>query len=129
MDTLADFLTSIRNASRKGLEKADVPFSKIKNGLARILKEEGYIQNFRVLEENQRQLLRIQLKYSDDRKPVIQGIQRISRPGLRVYESWREFKKVGGGMGISILSTSKGLMTHRKARGEKVGGEVLCNVW
>ena len=130
MDPIANFLTSIRNASRKGLEKADVPFSKMKVSLSKVLKEEGYIGGFRMMEENQVPFIRVQLKYTDTREPVITGIRRVSRPGLHIYQKWD--KTVGlkiGGMGISILSTSKGIMTNRKARQIKIGGEVLCQVW
>ena len=129
MDPIANFLTSVRNASAKGLEKADIPFSKMKVALAKILKDEGYIQSFRMMEEHQVPFIRIQLKYTDDRKPVLKGIKRISRPGLRNYRGFNEFGKVDGGMGIAILSTSKGVMTNRKAHQMKVGGEILCHVW
>ena len=129
MDPIANFLTSIRNASAKGLEKADVPFSKIKVNVAKILKDEGYIQGFRMMEEHHIPFIRVQLKYTDDRKPVIQGIKRVSKPGLRVYQKWDDIRRVDGGMGIAILSTSKGLLTNRKARQMKTGGEVLAHVW
>ena len=129
MDPIANFLTAIRNASAKGLEKADVPFSKLKVAIAKVLKDEGYISSYRMMEEHQVPFIRIQLKYTDDRQAVIQGIQRVSKPGLRIYRRWNEIGKVDGGMGIAILSTSKGLMTNRKARQSKTGGEVLCNVW
>jgi small subunit ribosomal protein S8 len=129
MDPIANFLTSIRNANAKGHEKTDVPLSKLKMNLAKILKDEGYIQSFRTMEEHERPFLRIQLKYTDQKEAVIKGIKRISKPGLRVYNKWDEIRKVDGGMGISILSTPKGLMTNRKARQMKIGGEVLCNVW
>lgn len=129
MDPIANFLTAIRNANSKGQEKADVPFSKLKMNLAKILKDEGYIQSFRTMEEHQMPFLRVQLKYTDQKEAVIKGIKRISKPGLRVYRKWDEIGKVDGGMGIAILSTSKGLMTNRRARREKIGGEILCNVW
>ena len=129
MDPIANLLTSIRNASLKGHEKTDVPFSKLKSNLAKILKDEGYISGFRMMEENRMPFLRVQLKYTDEKAPVIQGIKRVSRPGLRVYEKWNTIKRVDGGMGVAILSTSKGLMSHKKARQSKLGGEVLCHVW
>ena len=129
MDPIANFLTSVRNASAKGHERTDVPFSKVKAGLARILKEEGYIAGYRLMEENQMPFIRVQLKYTDTRKPIITGIKRVSRPGLRVYHRWNEVPRVDGGMGIAILSTSKGLMTNKKARQSKSGGEILCDVW
>ena len=129
MDPIADFLTSIRNASVKGLEKADVPYSKIKFAIAKVLKDEGYIQGYRLMEEHQVSFIRIQLRYVDGKTPVIRGIRRVSRPGLRLYEASTKFKKVDGGMGVSIISTSKGILTNHKARQMKVGGEVLCHVW
>ncbi len=129
MDPIANFLTSIRNASAKGHEKTDVPFSKMKVNLAKVLKDEGYIAGYRMMEENRVPFLRIQLKYTDEKQPVISGIKRVSRPGLRIYEKWNTVKRVDGGMGVAIISTSKGLMTNRKARPGKFGGEVLCHVW
>ena len=129
MDPIANFLTSIRNASAKGHEKADVPFSKMKVNLAKVLKDEGYIAGYRMMEENRVPFLRIQLKYTDTKAPVISGIKRVSRPGLGVYEQWNTVKQVDGGMGVAIISTSKGLMANKKARAAKYGGEVLCHVW
>ena len=129
MDPIGNFLTSIRNANAKGHEKADVPFSKLKVNLAKILKDEGYIGGYRLMEEHQVPFIRVQLKYTDARQPVISGIKRVSRPGLRIYEGSQDIARVNGGMGVAILSTSKGLMTHKKARREKCGGEVLCHVW
>lgn len=129
MDPIANFLTSIRNASRKGHEKADVPFSKIKVSIAKILKEEGYIAGYRIMEENQRPFIRVQLRYTENREPIISGIKRISRPGLHIYQHWNETSRLSMGMGIAVLSTSKGIMTGQKARQARVGGEVLCHVW
>ena len=129
MDPIADFLTAVRNASAKGQEKADVSFSKMKMAVAKVLKDEGYIQSFRMMEENQIPFLRVQLRYTDTHLPVIQGIKRISKPGLRIYQKYTNTTKVDGGMGVAIVSTSKGLMTNRKARQMKLGGEVLCHVW
>lgn len=129
MDPIANFLTSIRNASAKGQEKADVPYSKLKANLAKVLKDEGYISGYRMMEENRVPFLRIQLKYTDTKKPVIMGIKRVSRPGLRAYEKWNTIKSVDGGMGVAILSTSKGLLSNKKARQAKCGGEILCHVW
>lgn len=129
MDPIANFLTSIRNANAKKLEKADVPFSKIKIELAKVLKEEGYIQSYRLMEEHSVPFLRVQLRYTESKDPVIVGIKRISRPGLRVYSKSGAANKVSGGFGVSILSTSQGVMTHRKAKQLNVGGEVLCQVW
>jgi len=129
MDPIANFITNIRNANAKCLEKADVPHSKIKMAIAKVLKDEGYIQGFRIMEEHQKSFIRIQLKYTDERKQVIKGIKRISKPSLRVYKGWDSVGKVDGGMGIAVLSTSKGIMTSRKAHQMKIGGEVLCSVW
>ena len=129
MDPIANFLTSIRNANLKGHEKTDVPYSKIKVNIAKVLKDEGYIAGYRMMEENRVPFLRIQLKYTDLKAPVITGIKRVSRPGLRVYEKWNTVKQVDGGMGVAIVSTSKGLMSSKKARAAKTGGEVLCSVW
>ena len=129
MDPIANFLTSIRNASAKGHEKTDVPYSKMKVNLAKVLKDEGYIAGYRMMEENRVPFLRVQLKYTDEKLPVISGIKRVSRPGLRVYKQWNTVKDVDGGMGVAILSTSKGLMSNKKARAVKCGGEILCHVW
>ncbi|OGR83060.1 MAG: 30S ribosomal protein S8 [Elusimicrobia bacterium RIFCSPLOWO2_01_FULL_64_13] len=129
MDPIANFLTSIRNASAKGHEKADVPQSKIKLALAKVLKDEGYIAGYRLMEEHNVPFLRIQLRYTDSKEPVISGVKRVSRPGLRVYQPADRISRVNGGLGVAILSTSKGLMSHKKARAAKCGGEVLCHVW
>lgn len=129
MDPIANFLTSVRNASAKGHEKTDVPYSRLKMAVAKVLKDEGYIVNCRIMEENRRPFIRVQLKYTDEKKPVISGIMKVSRPGLRIYQSANKIAKVNGGMGVAILSTSKGILTHRKARQMKSGGEVLCHVW
>lgn len=129
MDIIANFLTSIRNASAKGHEKTDVPFSKLRVSLAKVLKDEGFISGYRLMEENQVPFIRIQLKYTDQRQPVITGIRRISKPGLHIYEKAANLKKAGIGMGIAIVSTSKGIMTNQKAHQQKMGGEVLCYVW
>ena len=129
MDPIANFLTSIRNANAKKHEKADVTYSKIKMAIAKILKEEGYIQGFRTMEEHGKQFLRIQLKYTDEKASVIRGIKRISHSGLRVYKGAKKIGRVEGGMGVAILTTSKGIMSNRKARQMNVGGEILCHVW
>ena len=129
MNPLANYFTSLRNASAKTLEKVDVPYSKIKLGVSKILKEEGYIQSFRIMEENQMPFIRVQLKYTPDRQAIIKGLKMVSKPGLKIYQKSKKLPRVQGGMGIAILSTSKGLMTNRKAKLENVGGEVLCKVW
>jgi small subunit ribosomal protein S8 len=128
-DPVADFLTRIRNAIRARHQKLDVPASKLKAEIARILKEEGYIQNFKAVEEDGHKVLRVYLKYSASNEAVIRDLERISRPGCRVYIGRDEIKRVQGGLGISILTTPKGVMTGRQARREGVGGEILCEVW
>ena len=129
MDTIGNLLTSIRNASAKGKERTDVPFSKLKVEISKILKDEGYISGYRIMEENHKPFVRIQLKYTDEQDPVISGIKRVSRPGLKIYQKADKNPRVNGGMGIAIISTSKGVMTNRKAYKIKAGGEVLCHVW
>jgi small subunit ribosomal protein S8 len=129
-DPIADFLTRIRNAAAAKHQRVDVPVSKLKTEIARILKEEGYISTFKLVDENKtRKLLRVFLKYTPDRRSVITGIKRISRPGARRYMGNKEIRPVVGGLGISILTTPKGLMSCRAARKAKVGGELLCEVW
>ncbi len=129
-DPIADMLTRIRNASRARLEKVDMPSSKLKERIAQVLKDEGYIKHYRTIPEgNNKVTLRIFLKYTADNEGVISGLRRVSRPGLRVYVQKDEIPKVMSGLGISILSTSKGVLTDRAARRENVGGELLCTVW
>ncbi|SRR5258708_2984063 len=129
-DPIADLLTRIRNAARAKHPRVDVPSSKLKAELARILKEEGYISTFKLVEENKvRKTLRVFLKYTSDRRPVITGLKRISRPGARRYVGAMEIRPVVGGLGISILTTPRGLMTGRAARKARIGGELLCEVW
>jgi small subunit ribosomal protein S8 len=126
---VADFVASIRNAIRARHQKLDVPTSKLKTEIARILKEEGYISNYKAAEENGRTVLRVYLKYSQNNEAAIRDLARISRPGCRVYVGRDEIKRVQGGLGISILTTPRGVMTGRQARKEGVGGEILCEVW
>jgi len=129
-DPVADFLTRIRNSIRARHQKLDVPASKLKAEIARILKEEGYISTYKMVEENKsRKTLRIFLKYTPDRRSVITGMKRISRPGQRNYLGSRDVRPVVGGLGINILTTPKGVMTGRSARKSNVGGEILCEVW
>ena len=129
-DPIADFLTRIRNAAAAKHQRVDVPASKLKTEIARILKEEGYISTFKMVDENKtRRQLRVFLKYTPDRRSVITGLRRISRPGSRRYLGSTEFKPVVGGLGISILTTPKGVMSGRAARKAKIGGEILCEVW
>ncbi len=128
-DPIADMLTSIRNAVRVRYPKVDVPFSRIKTEIARVLKEEGFVAAYKVIEEKKRKSLRLYLKYSPQKQGVITGLRRISRSGRRVYRGRNELKRVYGGMGISIVTTPRGIMTGRAARRTGVGGELLCEVW
>ena len=128
-DPVADFLTRIRNAHRARHQKLDVPTSKLKAEIARILKEEGYIANYKLAEEEGQKLLRVYLKYGPNNESVIRDLKRISRPGCRVYLGRDEIRRVQGGLGISIMTTPKGVMTGRQARREGVGGEILAEVW
>ena len=128
-DPVADFLTRIRNAHRARHQKLDVPASRLKAEIARIPKEEGYIANYKPVEENGQQQLRVYLKYGPNNEAVIRDLQRVSRPGCRVYVGKDEIRRVQGGLGISIMTTPKGVMTGRQARREGVGGEILCEVW
>jgi small subunit ribosomal protein S8 len=128
-DPVADFLTRIRNAMRARHQKLDVPASKLKAEIARILKEEGYIANYKPTEEDGMKVLRVYLKYDAANQSVIRDLKRISKPGCRVYQGKDEIRRVQGGLGIAILTTPKGVMTGRQARREGVGGELLCEVW
>jgi small subunit ribosomal protein S8 len=128
MDPIADMLTRIRNAARVRFKEVKIPHSKLKFEVARILLEEGFINNFRTEGSPHKQIL-IQLKYLEGGKPVIYGIKRISKPSCRVYVPSDAIPKVLGGLGVNILSTSKGIMTDKEARKEKIGGELLCSVW
>lgn len=128
-DPVADFLTRVRNAIRSRQPKVDVPASRLKLEIARILKDEGYIQNFKATEEEGKKVLRVYLKYGADNQAAINAMKRISRPGCRVYVRRNEIPRVLGGMGINILTTPQGVMTGRQARKVGVGGEVLCEVW
>jgi small subunit ribosomal protein S8 len=128
-DPVGDFLTRIRNAMRARHQKLDVPASKLKAEIARILKEEGYIANYKPTEEDGMKLIRVYLKYNTNNESVIRDLKRVSRPGCRVYQGKNEIRRVQGGFGIAILTTPKGVMTGRQARREGVGGELLCEVW
>ena len=127
-DTIADLLTRIRNAILAKHESVDVPASKMKKAIVNILLEEGYIREFEVIEDNKQGVIRITLKYLG-KKSVISGLKRISKPGLRIYVGKDELPKVLGGLGISLISTSKGIMTDKKARKLGLGGEVIAYVW
>ncbi len=128
-DPVADFLTRIRNSIRARHQKLDVPASKLKLEIARILKEEGYIANYKPVEEEGHKVLRIYLKYSNNDEAAISNLARVSKPGCRVYVRRSEIPRVLGGMGINILTTPRGVMTGRQARKEGLGGEILCEVW
>jgi len=128
-DPVADMLTRIRNALLAGKEKVDIPASSLKEDIARILQEEGYIKSYRVLSDNKQGVVRITLKYGDLDTPAIARIQRISTPGRRVYVSAKDVPRVLSGMGVAIMSTSKGVLTDADSRKQNVGGEVLCHVW
>ncbi len=127
-DPIADMLTRIRNANSARHETVDVPASNMKKAIAAILLEEGYIKNYQVIEDGKQGVIRIALKYVG-KEQVISGLQRVSKPGLRIYKNTEELPKVLKGLGIAIISTSKGIMTDKKARQENVGGEVLAFVW
>ena len=128
-DTIADMLTRIRNANSMGYEEVSVPSSKLKVELARILKEEGFIKDYKVVSENVHKNILLTLKYGDKKEKVITGLKRISKPGLKVYVKNDEIPKVLNGLGIAIISTSKGIMTDKEARKQNLGGEVLAYVW
>lgn len=128
-DPIADMLTRIRNANMVGHESVDVPASKMKKSIADILLKEGYIKGFDVIEDNKQGIIRIQMKYGQNKEKVITGIKKISKPGLKVYAKREDIPKVLGGLGIAIISTSKGVITDKEARKENVGGEVICYVW
>ena len=128
-DTIADLLTRIRNASAAKHETVEVPASNIKKSIIQILFDEGYIRKFIVTDDGKQGIIKIFLKYTEDRRPVITGLKRVSKPGLRIYTNVEEMPKVMKGLGIALISTSKGIMTDRKARRENVGGEVLAFIW
>lgn len=128
-DPIADMLTRIRNASMAKHQKVDIPSSNLKVSVASVLKNEGYIKNFKVIADQKQGVLRVYLKYVDEKDPVISEIKRISKPGGRNYVKSTEIQSVKNGMGIAILSTSKGILSDKSAREAGVGGEVICTVW
>ncbi len=128
-DPIADMLTRIRNANHAKHEFVDIPASRIKKEIANILLEEGYIKGFDVIDDGKQGIIRVELKYQQNKERVITGIKRISKPGLRVYVGKEDTPRVLGGLGIAILSTSNGIVTDKKARTQGVGGEVICYVW
>ena len=128
-DPIADLLTRIRNASRAEHEKVDIPASKLKSRIVEILKDEGFIKNFRLLEDGKQGTLRVYLKYGAGNEKMISGLVRVSTPGRRVYVGHDKIPSILGGMGVALLSTSRGVLTDREARKQKAGGEVLAYVW
>ena len=128
-DTIADLLTRIRNANSAKHATVDVPASNVKKAIAQILVDEGYVKSFQLIEDGKQGVIRITLKYSDSKSPVITGLRRVSKPGLRIYSSCEDMPKVRKGQEIAIVSTSKGIMTDKKARELNVGGELLAFVW
>ncbi|MBN2409960.1 MAG: 30S ribosomal protein S8 [Candidatus Aminicenantes bacterium] len=128
-DPIADMLTRIRNAARVKKRDVIIPSSKLKVEVAKILKEEGYIRNFKVIDDNKQGVLNIALKYSDDNQSVISGLRRVSRPGCRLYCTRDSVPKVLDGLGIAVISTSRGMMTGKQCHERGVGGEILCYIW
>lgn len=128
-DPIADMLTRIRNANTAKHETVDIPASNMKKAIAEILNDEGYIKGYQIIEDGKQGVIRITLKYAGNKEKVISGIQRVSKPGLRMYAPADELPRVLKGLGIAIISTSKGIMTDKKARSEHIGGEVLAFVW
>jgi small subunit ribosomal protein S8 len=128
-DPIADMLTRIRNANQAQLERVDIPASRLKIELAKILKAEGFIRGYKLIDDSKQGILRVYLKFGPGNERIIQGIRRVSRPGLRIYRKAAQIPRVFSGMGVAILSTSQGLMTGKAAREQSIGGEVLCYVW
>lgn len=128
-DPIADLLTRIRNANQVFHEKVEIPGSKMKRAIVEILKQEGYVRDYEWIDDGKQGTIRVYLKYGPGKSRVILGLRRISRPGLRIYAKKDQIPRVLGGLGVAILSTSKGIMTDREARRQNVGGEVLCYVW
>ena len=129
VDPTSDMLTRIRNASMASYDKAEIPCSKMKINIAEILKIEGYIRNYKTIKDTKQGILVIYLKYNEDKSPVIKGLQRISKPSCRIYSRCKKIPRVLNGLGINIVSTSKGVITGREARRLGVGGEIICSVW
>ncbi len=128
-DVIADMLTRIRNANDAKHETVDIPASNLKKSIAQILLEEGYIKNYQIVEDGKQGIIRVALKYAAGKQKVIHGLRRVSKPGLRIYSNCEDMPKVMNGLGIAIVSTSKGVMTDKKARLANVGGEILAFVW
>ena len=128
-DSIADLLTRIRNANTQKHESVEIPASNLKKAIVQLLLDEGYIKSFTVTEDGKQGVIKVVLKYTEDKAPVITGLRRVSKPGLRIYSDVENLPKVMKGLGIAIISTSKGVMTDRQARNENVGGEVLAYIW
>jgi len=128
-DSIADMLTRIRNANSAKHETVDIPCSNVKKAIADILLEEGYIKGYQVIEDSKQGIIRVTLKYGPKKQKIIQGVKRVSKPGLRIYSSCEELPRVMKGLGVAIISTSKGIMTDKNARKQNVGGEVLAFIW
>ncbi len=128
-DPIADMLTRIRNAGGARFDKVDIPASRMKISLAKIFKEEGFIKNYKVIKDNRQGILRVYLKYNNKQQSLFQGLRRVSKPGCRVYAGHEELPRVQGGLGVAIISTSKGVVTDRQARKLQTGGAVLCEMW
>ncbi|MBI1386868.1 MAG: 30S ribosomal protein S8 [bacterium] len=128
-DPIADLLTRIRNANTAGKEKVEIPSSKMKTAIVELMKREGYIRNYRVVEENGKPVIRVYLKYGPKGERIITKLHRVSRPSVRRYAGKDKLPRVIGGLGVSIISTPRGLMTDREARKQGIGGEIVCNIW
>ena len=128
-DPLSDLFTRLRNGMRAGHDRVDVPASRLKEAVLKVLEQEGFVSSFRKVQEAGRPVLRVGLKYDHEGEPIVAGLERVSRPGRRVYAKADAIPEVLGGLGVSIVSTSQGIVTDKKARQSRLGGEVLCNVW
>ena len=128
-DPISDLLTRLRNGMRAGHDRVDVPASRVKEAVLKVLEEEGFIGSFRRVQEGGRPVLRVGLKYDSEGEPIVIGVERVSRPGRRVYAKADAIPSVLGGLGVSLVSTSAGIVTDKKARQSRLGGEVLCNIW
>ncbi len=129
VDPIADMLTRIRNGIMASYDKVEMPCSKMKINMAKILKAEGYIRNYRTIEDSKQDIMVIYLKYNEDKTPVIKGLKRISKPSCRMYSRCKKIPRVLNGLGINIISTSRGIMTDREAKKTGIGGEIICSVW
>ena len=128
-DVIADMLTRIRNANNAKHDTVDIPASNMKKAIADILVDEGYIKNVQIIEDNKQGVIRVTLKYGPNKSKILQGLRRVSKPGLRIYANSKDMPRVMNGLGVAIVSTSKGIMTDKQARALNIGGEVLCFVW